>query len=129
MSRTRTITIRQPWASLIVLGIKDVENRAWCTKYTGPLMIHASAAPPLILDLANADTILRATVGMTLDEVCPELPRGAIVGRVNLDGVGPSASNWAFRGCHHWHLSDAQPCTPVPATGRLGLWWWDGGES
>ena len=37
----RAITVRQPWAGLIVIGTKDVENRTWATNYRGPLLIHA----------------------------------------------------------------------------------------
>ena len=40
----KTITIKQPWASLIVHGIKDIENRTWkCPKkYIGQrILIHA----------------------------------------------------------------------------------------
>ncbi len=42
----KAITIRQPWASLIAHGIKDIENRTWkCPeKYIGKrVLIHASA--------------------------------------------------------------------------------------
>jgi len=38
----KIISIRQPWAALIVSGIKDVENRTWPTRYRGQLLIHAS---------------------------------------------------------------------------------------
>lgn len=33
----KAITIKQPWASLIVHGIKDIENRTWACpwKYIG----------------------------------------------------------------------------------------------
>jgi hypothetical protein len=33
----KAITIKQPWASLIVHGIKDIENRTWSCpkKYLG----------------------------------------------------------------------------------------------
>jgi hypothetical protein len=37
----KTLTVRQPWASLIVTGAKDVENRSWPTSYRGTLLIHA----------------------------------------------------------------------------------------
>jgi hypothetical protein len=37
----KALTIRQPWASLIIAGIKDVENRTWSTGYRGELVIHA----------------------------------------------------------------------------------------
>jgi|GEM_PF-4635399 len=42
----KAISIRQPWASLIAHGIKDIENRTWkCPqKYIGQrVLIHASA--------------------------------------------------------------------------------------
>lgn len=38
----KAISIKQPWASLIVHGIKDIENRTWATKYRGKVLIHAS---------------------------------------------------------------------------------------
>jgi hypothetical protein len=39
----KVLTVRQPWASLIVAGIKNVENRSWRTKYRGKLGIHAGS--------------------------------------------------------------------------------------
>ena len=41
----KAISIKQPWASLIAHGIKDIENRTWkCPqKYIGQrVLIHAS---------------------------------------------------------------------------------------
>jgi activating signal cointegrator 1 len=37
----RGLTICQPFASLIAVGQKRVENRKWETPYRGPLAIHA----------------------------------------------------------------------------------------
>ena len=37
----RALSIRQPWAWLILNGYKDLENRTWRTDYRGPLLIHA----------------------------------------------------------------------------------------
>lgn len=34
---------QQPWASLIVHGIKDIENRSWRTNFRGRVLIHSSA--------------------------------------------------------------------------------------
>ena len=36
----KAISIRQPWAWLIVHGYQDVENRTWSTKHRGPILIH-----------------------------------------------------------------------------------------
>ena len=44
----KAISIKQPWASLIAHGIKDIENRTWkCPqKYIGQrVLIHASKKP------------------------------------------------------------------------------------
>lgn len=40
----KALTIRQPWASLIALGVKHIETRSWSTRYRGPLVIHAGKA-------------------------------------------------------------------------------------
>jgi hypothetical protein len=47
----KALSIRQPWAWLIVTGYKDIENRSWRTNYRGPLLIHAGRAiDPTSLD-------------------------------------------------------------------------------
>lgn len=38
----KALSIKQPWASLIAQGIKDIENRTWKTSYRGRIYIHAS---------------------------------------------------------------------------------------
>ncbi|MEI3544750.1 MAG: ASCH domain-containing protein [Alphaproteobacteria bacterium] len=35
------LSIRQPWAWLIVNGYKDIENRTWPTHFRGKVLIHA----------------------------------------------------------------------------------------
>ena len=37
----KTITIKQPWATLIAKGYKEYEFRTWKTKYRGEILIHA----------------------------------------------------------------------------------------
>lgn len=39
----KALSIKQPWASLIAHGIKDIENRTWKTSFRGRIYIHASA--------------------------------------------------------------------------------------
>lgn len=38
----KAITIWQPYATLIMLGLKQYETRCWGTSYRGPLIIHAA---------------------------------------------------------------------------------------
>jgi len=40
------ISILQPYAWLIVIGIKPVENRTWATKFRGRILIHAGLKYP-----------------------------------------------------------------------------------
>lgn len=37
----KALTLHQPWASLVALGVKTVETRSWATSYRGRLLIHA----------------------------------------------------------------------------------------
>ncbi len=47
----KAITIHQPWATLIIAGIKQFETRGWQTNYRGKLAIHASKNTRYIDDL------------------------------------------------------------------------------
>ena len=37
----KAITIKEPWASLIINGYKEYEFRSWKTNYRGKILIHA----------------------------------------------------------------------------------------
>jgi len=41
----KAITLWQPWASLVALGVKTIETRSWATSYRGPIAIHAAKRP------------------------------------------------------------------------------------
>lgn len=41
----KALTIKQPWASLIMECGKDVENRSWSTSFRGRVAIHSSKKP------------------------------------------------------------------------------------
>jgi len=65
----RALTIRQPWASLIALGVKTIETRGWSTAYRGPLVIHAGKStdtwreldlPTLMANRATVQAVLEA---------------------------------------------------------------------
>ncbi len=42
----KTLSLTQPWASLVAVGAKKIESRSWATPYRGPLAIHAAKAFP-----------------------------------------------------------------------------------
>ena len=113
----RVLSVQQPWAWLIVHGLKDIENRTWFTSYRGPLLIHASQR----VDREWMDIIysLLAKEGLPMPR---DLPTGGIVGIVDLvDVVRHYESPW-FEGPWGWVLENPRPIPHIPAQGRLGLW-------
>jgi hypothetical protein len=109
----KTLSVRQPFAWLIVNGFKPIENRTWRTSYRGPLLIHASQR----MDAADIDRI-EAEAGIVIGA---KLYRGGIVGRVTLvDIVESSRSPW-FTGPYGWVLESPRLLRFRPCRGQLGL--------
>lgn len=68
----KVLTIKQPWATLIMQGYKRFEFRSWQTKYRGDLLIHAGKG-------IDKEAIKR------LEKYLPkELLTGKILGKVTL---------------------------------------------
>ncbi len=134
----KTLTMKQPWASLIMSGEKRVENRTWATKHRGPLLIHASQrydkAGAELLDRLGIDYLGRA-----------DAPRGVILGQVDLVDVVDTrpgikrqqtfqemgnennlADDPLALGPVCWIVTDPKPLKePIEARGKLSLWNFD----
>jgi hypothetical protein len=110
----KIISIRQPWASLIASGLKDVENRTWPTRYRGPVLIHASQRAD---DLTSDDIERRFGVRLPV-----ELPLGGVVGISEIvDCVRPHASKW-YAPCHYaFVLAGSRSLPFVKWKGALSL--------
>lgn len=112
------LSIRQPWAWLIVHGHKTIENRHWSTLYRGQILIHAGKAMTQA-DYHECWGVARAQ-GVDLPAAV-NLPRGGIVGVARLvDCVRQHDSPWFF-GPVGWVLVEARPVALVPCAGQLGL--------
>lgn len=110
----KALTIHQPWASLIMAGIKDIENRRWSTKHRGPLWVHAGRATDSTASATGARRLLDTD----------DLPAGMVLGLVTVtDVVQHHPSQWAEHGYWHWILADPRPLAePIPFRGSQGLW-------
>jgi hypothetical protein len=137
----KALTIHQPWASLIIMGIKTNETRSWPTHYRGPLLIHAGARPISQSVLREC----RATMNLCfLHNLAPtQLPLGALLGTVDLVGCYPTLGHNPIgfaggpnneadsdcgdfsRGRYAWSLAYPMRFLPaIPAKGHQGLWEW-----
>jgi len=75
----RALSIRQPHAEAIMRGVKKVEYRSAPTKIRGEIYIYASQKRYPAADEAEMMT------GYGIDDVaCEDLPRGVLVGTVEL---------------------------------------------
>ena len=125
----KVLTIKQPWATLIMQGDKRFEFRSWKTKYRGDLLIHAGK---------GIDKPAMKRLSKYLPE---ELPYGKILGKVKLvDCIRMSPefkellskenndiyTESSFKENYGWQLTDVEVFEePIEAKGHLSLWEYD----
>lgn len=113
----KTISIHQPWASLIVAGIKRVENRSRPTRYRGRVLIHAGLRADGDALAVVDDLIAQAGVAAL------EWPTGAIVGCARIVDCVTESEDDFFEGPYGYVLENAVTFdSPIRARGQLGLY-------
>lgn len=128
------ITIRQPWAALIVNGYKNVENRNWRLpdKYINTtVLIHSSTRPEFLLDKANAELNKRGFNGCMSCHGYTALTRH-IIGAVKFkycecsEHYSSPISNWCDTTSKFWWVVEKTiPIFPMAAKGKLSFWQFD----
>jgi hypothetical protein len=107
--------VRQPWAGLIALGQKDVENRTWLPELDigSRFYIHVGR-----WDDKDRWRDLEIPAHRLFDT------QGLVICTVRLvDLTRVSTSEWAVPGHWHWVLNDPKLIrSPRFARGRTGLW-------
>ena len=92
----KALSIKQPWASLIAHGIKNIENRTWKTHFRGKIYIHASAKDFGSLSQALNQDQWSKTIERWDSDYFPNRPLSAIIGEVEIiDCVQDHPSIWA----------------------------------
>lgn len=129
----KTITIKQPFATLIAEGLKEYEFRAWKTKYRGNVLIHAgksidkeamSRFSYLNLDYPTGCIIAKANITDCI-EVDNKM-RNAL--RKKDDRVYHGViNNPSWRG-YGFKLEDIKKINPIQVKGQLSLWEYDYNE-
>ncbi len=115
----KALSLKQPWAELILQGRKKIELRKWNTNFRGEFLIHTSKIP----DKKNMKKF-----GFK------ELPNGFIVGRARLIKVKKyddakefikdknlhlATRDW---GKYGFVLNNTKRIKPVSAKGQLNFW-------
>lgn len=129
----KAISLWQPWASLVILGLKQYETRSWKTSYRGTLVIHAAKTFELTQGISAIE--FAALLGW---EEMPAFPKGVALGTVDLIGccyttplLGDEVSlgspehifgNWS-PGRYAWKLANPIAfAEPIPCAGHQRLW-------
>jgi hypothetical protein len=118
------LSVRQPWAWMIIHADKDVENRDWPTKVRGRILIHAEKTmTKKEWDHAwwfSYDTnapLKGAEAELTYENI----QLGGIIGSVEIYAcVTHSPSHW-FMGKYGFLLRDPRPLPFTPWRGMLGF--------
>ncbi|MNO15498.1 ASCH domain protein [compost metagenome] len=138
----KTITMVQPWATLIAINAKQYETRGWKTNYRGDLAIHAGKK--IDYEACKEKSIKSALIeyGYTPDN----LPTGAIIATATLKDCLKSVETWTdgyilengvyvyspeyefgdfTPGRFAWELTDVKRLLePITTKGQQGLWNW-----
>jgi hypothetical protein len=125
----RALSIRQPWAELILRGVKTVEYRSRPTRIIGErFYIYASKTSALVRKPANttpppvwsADLVIPGRDEQPLPPawmlqladklILSDLPTGVIVGSAVIEKVTPydRTDGLGFDGLFRWHLRDVE---------------------
>jgi hypothetical protein len=121
----KALSLKQPWAELVVAGKKKIELRKWNTNFRGDFLIHASKSPDW-----NAMEKFKFREN--------SLPLGFIIGKANLfdvkkyenkedfakdSGLHLATTDWGEYG---FLLKDVKRIEPVQAKGALNFWNFEG---
>jgi hypothetical protein len=79
----KCLSLKQPYADLLVSGDKTIETRTWNTKFRGQFLVHASKT-------INEEACKRLKMDRT------RLVTSAIIGKANLCGVKFDKSKSSF---------------------------------
>lgn len=119
----KALSLKQPFAELVVSGRKTIELRKWNTKFRGKFLVHSSKIP---------DRKSMKKFGVK------DLPLGMIVGKAEIVNVKKyddkrefnedkskhlANKNW---GKYGFVLDNIKRVKPIPAKGMLGFWNYNG---
>ena len=121
----KALTIKQPWAQLIVEGYKKFEFRSWKTKYRGKILIHAGMSLEKDMVSRFKDYNLEYTMGAIVGEATLE---DCILVDEEFNKKLREENPIVYGRSNHvetyaWKLSNViKYKEPIYIKGKLGLW-------
>jgi hypothetical protein len=116
---TLALSIRQPWAWLIVQGHKPIENRDWQSSFRGPVLIHAGIRMSPA-EYEACDIFIRGFTEITLPPF-DSLERGGIVGEAEMTNCITHSDNPWFTGPNGFVFRNPKPLQFHRCGGKLGF--------
>lgn len=126
----KVLSLKEPFASLVMRNIKQVETRSWQTKYRGVLYIHASLGKVNIKDKGTLELLELLNNN--------NFKYGYIIAKCNLvdciymdkEYIKKIKNNKTEYQCgiyavgrYAWILENIEAIdNPIPAKGKLGIW-------
>lgn len=121
----KVLTIKQPWASLIINGYKRYEFRSWKTNYRGKILIHAGKSLEKDMVLRFKDYNLEYELGAIIGEArlvdCILVDEDFNSKLRDIDPIVYGRSNHVEK--YAWKLENiVMYDEPIYVSGKLGLW-------
>ncbi len=125
----KVLTIREPWATLIVEGYKKYEFRSWKTNYRGKILIHAGLGidKDIINEFSsyNVNYSKGAIIGEAYITDCIKVSENFINELCKIDSTVYDKRNYSEK--YAWKLENIKKYNkPIYIKGKLGLWNYDG---
>ena len=123
----KVLSLKEPYATLIVKGIKHIETRSWKTNYRGEIYIHASKSIISTKDNPKLDNIVKKLELKPTYILCKAKLKDCIymdedfLKEIEKDPIEKLCGIYK-KGRYAWVLTDVEIIKPVTAKGKLGLW-------
>lgn len=104
----KVLTIKEPWATLILSGKKTIETRTWATNYRGEVLLHASKNP-------KSEISGKIFAKCKIVQVKPMIREHE---KLACCEIYPNAQSW--------FLEEVKAVELIEVKGSLGLWDYNG---
>ena len=121
MQTIKAISLWQPWAEAMRLGLKRNETRSWPTSYRGWLAIHAAKRKPDAVPARFGTVALGAVVCITRLVNCVRTENV-------VNGLSEEEESWGDYSAGRWAWQTESLISlpePIPLRGHQGLFDWE----